>query len=260
MTAILNTLIQIVSLLAVFLVIVGAGSYFSKNKDAASNMKKSLLNFHEGLGTIGIGILFVLIFFFYYVMVQNVSVFMEANLNVPNAAGVLIGFVTFSIASNSLGAIQIKKFTEDRKLTFPEIVYTVVFFLLAVSAEGIIIYYGFVVHKWYYLNEISLAVQYAEDITNPIYGFSETEIETISRKVLVSINELKTQAWKGEERMNILMIEAAFNMISIFSTTIGFAIYSVSASTSTTASTVATGGAASPIPPITSRPSPFRIP
>ncbi|HMT01973.1 MAG TPA: hypothetical protein PKD00_01470 [Burkholderiales bacterium] len=252
----INTVIQIVSLLIVILVIIFAGTYFTKNENAATNIKKNIFNFHVGLGTIGIGLLLILIIFFYFVMIQNVSIFMESNLNVPNAAGVLIGFTAFSIISNSLGAVQIKKYADDGVLTGWEILYTVIFFLLSISAELIMIYYGLVVHKWYYVHEIALATQYIQDIKNPIYGYTMPEIHSISRKVLTEINNLQLQSWKGAERMNILIIEAAFNFISIFTTTIGFAIFEVTTSAKTPI--VGTGGPTSPIPPIVTKPTPFR--
>lgn len=254
-------LLNIGILTVILIIVVVIGVYFTKNPNAAEKVKESLLGFHKGLGTIGIALLLIIIFYFYSIMIQNVAPFMETNLNMPNPYGVLLGFVIFSIIANSLGAIKIQEYLSDKKVTGWEWAYTLVFFLLAISAEGIIVYYGYIVHIWYYDFMQALYNSKLQSLNNPILGYTNEQKIQLARKINDFIYELKAKSWQGRERMYVLILEAAFNLVSIFTTTIGFVLYEIrniaAISSSSPSASLGSSGGGPIIPRLSSAPNPF---
>lgn len=218
-----NTLITIGIAVTIVVLLIIVGRRTSKIKDYSDKVEKDYENAHKALLTHRNYIILTVIFFLVLLETQNVAIYVESYMKVPNAFGSLLAFGIISIVATTIGAYLAKSLTEDNVLSSLDIMKIFFFFLISLSAEGIYLLYGYNVHIAYYEINIEQRLRDFKELQNPIYGYKGQELITKLRNIQHEVSKLTIAKWEGYWRMLTLVLQVFFNIILNYAATFGYA-------------------------------------
>lgn len=218
-----NTLITIGVAVIIVILLLIVGRRTSKIENYSDKVEKDYENAHKALLTHRNYIILTVIFFLVLLETQNVAIYVEMYMKVPNAFGALLSFGIISILATTVGAYLAKSLTEDNELSVLDMVKIFIFFVIALSAEAIYLLYGYNVHIAYYDINIEQRLRDFRELQNPIYGYKGHELTVKLRSIQHEISKLTIEKWEGYWRMLTLGLQVFFNMILNYAATFGYA-------------------------------------